>query len=215
MQIDTIIFDLDGTLIDSAESIISSINVAFRNVGVEQKIPMNPSLIGPPLEKIMRSLVKDADAKAVPDLIDFFKKYYDEVGYKETIAYEGVLSALTELNNYGLKMYIATNKRRQITNKILDGLGWMSLFADVFSLDYFNPPMQDKESMLRSVNTILPARSAKRVYVGDRSEDADAARMNHLFFFWAKWGYGHLNDPIEYGSVLNRPDELKSILLYS
>jgi phosphoglycolate phosphatase len=213
MQVDTVIFDLDGTLIDSSSSIISSIKAAFADVGVEQNTPITASLIGPPLTEIMQALVMKSDVNALPDLIGAFKRHYDEFGYKETIVYEGVLNAIIELKQNGLNTYIATNKRMHATKKIINHLGWNALFKDVFSLDYFNPPISNKTSMLRIINSLLPGKSANRVYIGDRAEDAEAARNNNIRFLWAKWGYGLMSESIECCTILTSPDELKSILL--
>lgn len=213
MEVDTVIFDLDGTLIDSSSSIISSIKAAFADVGVEQNAPITASLIGPPLTEIMQALVMKSDISALPDLIEAFKRHYDEIGYKETIVYEGVLDAIIELKRSGLNIYIATNKRMHAARKIINHLRWNALFKNVFSLDYFNPPMPNKTSMLRMINSLLPGESANRVYIGDRAEDAEAARNNNIYFLWAKWGYGLMSESIECCTILSSPDELKSILL--
>jgi phosphoglycolate phosphatase len=213
MKVDTVIFDLDGTLIDSSASIISSIKAAFVAVGVEQIKPITASSIGPPLPEIMQQLVMESDAGALPDLIKAFKRHYDEIGYKDTIVYEGVLEALLELRRNGLNTYIATNKRLHATKKIINHLGWGAYFKDTFSLDYFNPPISNKTSMLKIINSLLPGKSANRVYIGDRAEDAEAARQNNIAFLWATWGYGLMSDSTDCCAMLKSPVDLKSILL--
>jgi phosphoglycolate phosphatase len=213
MQVDTVIFDLDGTLIDSALSIKSSLKAAFADIGIEQKKPITTSLIGPPLMEIMLALVVESDIKAVPYLIESFKHYYDDIGYKETIAYEGVFETLINLNRNGLSLYIATNKRILPTKKIIHHLGWEELFVNVFSLDYFSPSLKNKTTMLRVINSMLPGKSVSRVYVGDRAEDAEASRKNDICFLWAKWGYSLISESIEGCKTLEKPDELIPILL--
>ncbi len=215
MKLDTIIFDLDGTLIDSAASIISSVEAAFKDTGIEQRIPITAKLIGPPLEEIMRTLVTDSDIKAIPRLLEAFKCHYDEIGFKETIVYEGIIETLLEFKQNGINLYIATNKRKLAANKILHHLGWTNLFMNLFTLDSFAPPLPNKNSMLKIISSTLPGKIENRIYIGDRQEDADAAKVNNLYFLWAKWGYGGLDKSIDDYAALNKPDDLKKILIYT
>lgn len=191
MRIQTVIFDLDGTLIDSAESILSSIKVAFDETGIEPIKPLTHDLIGPPLKDIILNLLNETKHDKLPQLIEAFKHYYDVLGYKETQAYEAVIEMLDELQRMKLNLYIATNKRMLPTLKILDFLSWKERFEGVYTLDRFEPILQSKMEMLKRLCKDFPCAAGRAVYVGDRAEDAIAAEGAGLPFFWAGWGYDH------------------------
>ena len=73
MRIKTVIFDLDGTLIDSARSILNSIKAAFDEVGIEPMKPLTHDLIGPPLKDLFITLLNEARYEKLPTLIEAFK----------------------------------------------------------------------------------------------------------------------------------------------
>lgn len=185
-----IVFDLDGTLVDSAPSIIASIIAAFDEVGIELTRPLTSEIIGPPLSVAMASLLTEASLDKLPRLTAAFMRYYDEYGYLETKIYEGVPEMLNELREMGYSLFIATNKRILPTRKIVDYIGWTELFDGLYSLDYFNPVLQNKMAMLERVIDVLPETFIRRIYVGDRAEDGVAANKNGFRFFGASWGYG-------------------------
>ena len=189
MRIQTVIFDLDGTLIDSARSILNSIQAAFDEVGIEPMKPLTHELIGPPLKDLFITLLNEARYEKLPRLIEAFKHYYDALGYKETQAYEAVTEMLDELIRMEVNLYIATNKRILPTLKILDHLSWKDRFEGVYALDCFEPVLQSKTAMLQRLCNNFLYSSGDAVYVGDRADDANAAEGAGLPFFWAGWGY--------------------------
>ena len=184
-----IIFDLDGTLIDSAPSILASMQVAFTQAGIEPARPFTYDLIGPPLAVAMASMLTNDTLGELSVLMESYKRHYDELGYRETAFYIGVPDMLRELRQMGLRLYIATNKRILPTRKIIEYFGWTALFDGLYSLDQFTPTLQNKEAMLQRLGQELPGMLEGAIYVGDRAEDADAAMANNLRFIWASWGY--------------------------
>lgn len=190
MPIHTVLLDLDGTLIDSAPSILKSIEVAFERVGIEPVKPLAQDLIGPPLKDIITKLVSEVNKEKIHQLIEAFKKHYDSSGYKETRAYDAVTEMLDELSINGLRLYIATNKRLMPTLKIVDHLRWTSKFEKIYTLDYFEPVLPNKMVMLKQLCKDISNATSGTVYTGDRLEDADAASKAEIPFFLATWGYG-------------------------
>ena len=185
----SIIFDFDGTLIDSAPSILHCLELAFHKTGIPIVGTFNRSIIGPPLLITLEKLSGETDIKILNNLANSFKFYYDNTGYMKTTIYNGVPKLLSELNEKGCLLYLATNKRSVVTNKILNYLGWQHYFIETYSLDSFNPPLVCKKDLLNRVILEQRLNLYETIYVGDRLEDQEAALENKIDFKLANWGY--------------------------
>lgn len=194
-----IIFDLDGTLVDSAPAILTSFRQAFAAAGRQPVMPIDDSIIGPPLAETLTHLSGSQDPALLATLAEGFKASYDTTGLLATQAFPGVDAALVELQRRGHTLHIATNKRIHPTRLILKLMDWQDLFAAVYALDIFEPRLPHKAAMIGRLlqDQAIPADQA--IYVGDREEDGLAAQANHLPFLAATWGYGSL-----------RPEELQA-----
>jgi phosphoglycolate phosphatase len=212
MKIHTVIFDLDGTLIDSAPSILSSIRSSFDQIGFKPIKELTQGLIGPPLKDIFLDLLDESKKEQCKQLIEGFKHYYDISGYKDTRVYEGVVEMLNELLKEGLDLYIATNKRLAPTLKIIEYLEWERKFKGVYALDYFRPILHNKMEMLNCLHKSLPLTTNGAVYIGDRLEDADAAEEAGISFMLAGWGYEPDNTIPRDFPRISRPSELLKYL---
>lgn len=208
--IKTIIFDLDGTLIDSSKSILAGFAGAFAAEKLTPTQELRPEIIGPPLKETLALLAGRRDDALIERLAGHFKAHYDNVGYRETTVFAGVPEMLAGLAAQNLPLHIATNKRLLPTQRILDHLGWTRYFSTVRALDAWNPPAGNKSAMLTrqlKEEALLPATT---IYVGDREEDFFAARNNHLRFALAAWGYGGAPE-IDDCVPLKTPAELVSL----
>lgn len=203
-----ILFDLDGTLIDSSKSILSSLEKVFEASKIKANQPFSPNLIGPPLEAVVRSLLDPQDKKMTESLIEAFKQEYDNNGYLLTQVYEGVPCMLKNLTKSGISLCIATNKRINPTRKILNFLGWDSYFEQVFTLDYFVPTLKNKSELLSKL--MLELDSEICFYVGDREDDWVSAKNANIPFLFASWGYS-LTSSIVVNKIQN-PQELELIM---
>jgi phosphoglycolate phosphatase len=183
----TIIFDLDGTLIDSAQSILVSMQRAFESCGLVPVLPLEASLIGPPLRETLQRLSPESDSAQIEQLAQSFIDSYDEQGCLEVHPFPGIDEMLRDLKQRGFALHIVTNKRAYPTQKILTHLCWNELFGCVYSIDSFPGPAWNKSQLLRRLLIEEGLRSDDCVYVGDREEDAVAASENGLAFIWADW----------------------------
>ena len=188
-----VLFDLDGTLIDSAPAILASYRDAFATAGREAVVPIDASIVGPPLLETLQMLAGTTDAAVIEPLAAGFKASYDSTGYRQTAAYEGVGEMLQRLVDAGCTLSIATNKRLLPTRLILEHLGWAGHFAAVYALDLFEPRLPHKAAMIARLMQDRGIACEHAVYVGDRSEDGESADANGLPFLAATWGYGSLS----------------------
>lgn len=194
MQSRSIIFDLDGTLIDSQDSILNAIRITLNELGVEAQVPVAKELIGPPLIKTLAKITAIKDSLVLNAIANKFKQHYDSVGCIEALAYSGIQYLLESLRSLDYVLYIATNKRSIPTNKILDHLSWASLFAVVYSIDMnSDKPFNSKGEMIAGLLSNEYIDPKRALYIGDRDEDYWAAKENGLRCILVDWGYGEKN----------------------
>ncbi len=194
-KITTVIFDLDGTLIESAPSILIGLDNAIRKSGLLPVLPLEPWLIGPPLKDTLRKLVGDQSNADLDLLVSNFKAYYDAEGFKKSTIYPGIQELLNQLIQSNIALYLATNKRLKPTLGIVDYFGWTLLFDGVYTIDkYEDAPFSNKASM---IDTLIKMESIERescIYIGDRIEDHEASLANGIEAILVKWGYGNFEN---------------------
>jgi phosphoglycolate phosphatase len=214
MEFKHIIFDLDGTLIDSAPSIISALKNTLAKYGVNAENKINKNIIGPSLEVIFKELTGKADKELTSSMIETFKMEYDTCGYKETRPYPGITDVIENMIKNKKLLYIATNKRMHPTMLILDRLGWMEKIEKIYTLDCVQPTFQNKIIMLRQIKKEIMEKPNQMItYIGDKNDDGIAADINSIPFHKVMWGYGE-SDKIEENSgwvKINKVEELLRI----
>lgn len=187
-QTTDVIFDLDGTLVDSAPGILCSLTAAFETLGMLPTTPISAMVIGPPLKDMLRSVSGRSDDKTIDAVAAAFVGHYDMDGYRNTRAFQGVEAMLRELKVAGLRLHIATNKRLRPTQLILAHLGWSNLFDAIYATDLCDPPFPNKSEMLRILLRTEGIDRSHAIYIGDRFDDLIAAKANVLPFIAAIWG---------------------------
>lgn len=187
---EAVIFDLDGTLIDSAPGILGCFDRILHDAGMKPLLPLNEKLIGPPLRNTLITLTGIDSAAELDNLTDRFRNVYDTEGYKATRVYDGIEEMLAALHSGGIPMSIATNKRRTPTLKILEYLEWERYFPTVGTLDTPGVPHTEKSALIGSLLKEIGADAATTLYMGDTQADGEAARANCMPFVFAGWGYG-------------------------
>jgi phosphoglycolate phosphatase len=203
MSPQAILFDFDGTLIDSARSILAGFELALTREGLQPVVPLAPSLIGPPLPKTLATLAGTEDPAVIMKLTAAYREAYDGGGYRQTEVYPGVTSMLEGLAEHRISLHIVTNKRIVPTRLILDHLGWTRWFKGIYALDALEPAAPHKRALVHEVMQRESLASPQTWMVGDSAEDRSAAEGNGLRFFSATWGYGAAGP-----DGLRTPDEL-------
>ena len=187
----SVIFDFDGTLIDSSPSILECFERVLEEANLQPVVTLDNSLIGPPLRQTLKKLTGLPNGDALEQLAAHFQRNYDMEDYRATRVYPGVEELLSKFVSHKIPMAIATNKRLKPTLKILDHLGWGKYFQIAATLDTPCPPHKDKASLIRSVLADIGGESSKSFYLGDKWEDGEAAMANGMPFIAAGWGYGN------------------------
>jgi phosphoglycolate phosphatase len=196
-----ILFDLDGTLIDSADSILTGLSTVLAEAGISPRLPLERSLIGPPLRGTLARLAGDQDPARIAALAGRFTQWYDAGGFRGSTVYPGIDHLLPELCSRGHTLHIVTNKRLAPTRLILDWLGWHSYFDRIDTQDRVpEQPLASKDAVIGRLLFDAGITAANGVYVGDRLDDHLAAERNGLPCLMVAWGYGG-QDPLPVGTV--------------
>jgi phosphoglycolate phosphatase len=131
----TLIFDFDGTIVDSSLDVLASLDFALRSVGLVPTRALDSTLIGPPLTIMIREAVNNVSDRDLNRAVTAFRQHYDASEYSCTVLYPGIAELLKAAGEIGARAFIATNKPRQATVAILERLGVVSAFSDILCLD--------------------------------------------------------------------------------
>lgn len=193
-----LIFDLDGTLIDSSRDLVISTNAMLRHVGrpeIDGKT-VN-SYVGDGAPKLVRrALGGNPSEEEFDAAYAFFIRYYREHSLENTDFYPGIREALDELRRAENVLAILTNKPVKISRDILAGLDAADYFFRVYGGDSFPSKKPDPvgiEALLREANV---AREST-VMIGDSNVDISTARNAGVRAVGVSWGFKpeSLNDP--------------------
>jgi phosphoglycolate phosphatase len=185
-----VLFDFDGTLIDSSAAILDTLATVLAEKGLNPQHPLARDLIGPPLRATLEKLTGSADAALLEELAQVFRVRYDAIGVAVTQAYAGSDALVRRLKAAGLVLHLATNKRERPTLLLLERFGWLGLFDSIFCLDSRQPPFPNKGQMLTTLLTEKQIDAKQAVYIGDTNHDEAAAAQAGLPFLGVGWGYG-------------------------
>jgi phosphoglycolate phosphatase len=182
-----IIFDLDGTLVDSQKDIFLSFKEAL-NSKFGLIIDNISFKIGPPLEDIVSSYFKDISPEDLKSFISEFRLIYRNCGFNNTFCYEGIANLLTVLKRVQKKMFIATNKPGYLTTEIVSKLN-IDYFDEIITIDSIDGLLLSKKEMISLLieNNKLDTRFT--VMIGDSFTDISSAKYNSIYSIGVGYGY--------------------------
>lgn len=187
---DLLIFDLDGTLIDSKQDIVNGVNAARAHMGLPPlDTPTIASYVGngaPVL--IRRAMGPEASDPDTAEALRFFVDFYQRNPLVNTKLYPGVREALDDLHHAGKHLAILTNKPEKISNIIVDGLNLRDHFFRVYGGDSFPEKKPDPVGILALMREsgVGPGGT---VMVGDSGVDIRTARNAGVIACGVTWGF--------------------------
>lgn len=182
-----ILFDLDGTLSDSAPGILGSLRHAFDVNGLPRLDPQTErALLGPPFYESLPPLIGEA---ALPDVIAAYRDDYGRSGMYRTSVYPGVRAVLEGLRASGVRMAVATSKPEAYAVPIVEYLGLTEFFETVGG-DELDGSLRTKALVIGKVLARLGQPDpVDTLMVGDRVHDVDGARAHGIATVAVGWGY--------------------------
>jgi phosphoglycolate phosphatase len=185
-----VIFDLDGTLIDSIEDLAISVNATRRHMGLEalDQSTINSYVGEGAAVLIRRALEPDASDEEVQRALKFFLRYYRDHAMEHTKLYPGVREGIEELHARGKSLAVLTNKPVRISNDIIGALGLGEKFFKVYGGNSFEQKKPDPigvTALMGEANT--PA--TKTILVGDSFVDIRTARNAGVKACGVSWGF--------------------------
>jgi len=189
----TIVFDLDGTLVDTAPDLISALNHILQREGLAP-VPLASArkMIGHGARKLIeRGLEaegRQASAEDISRLTTDFIDFYAENIAVESRPFDGLEAALDELAGRGCQFAVCTNKLEWLSKRLLDQLGLSSRFAAICGADTFGVAKPDP-AILRQTIARAGGDIGTAIMVGDAGTDVGAARRAGVPVIGCTFGY--------------------------
>ena len=212
LKVKALVFDLDGTLIDSKMDLVNSVNATLRELKREA-LPTDvvASYVGSGAPTLLRrSLGGNPSEDDLKRALAFFLVHYEEHKLDETRLYPGVKETLEELKS--LPMSVLTNKPVKISVRILEGLGIAQYFRCVYGGNSFDTKKPDPEGANRILSELGIAASDAAM-VGDSEVDVQTARNAGMAAVCVNFGFGtHDRDSHPADIYINRFEELAKLV---
>jgi phosphoglycolate phosphatase len=184
-----VLFDLDGTLIDSELGILAGVRHSLASVGAEAPDDsILRSWIGPPL-RVSFGAVLDGDSERVEAAVAAYSQRFREIGWSEHTVYDGIGDMIVALVEAGHRLAVVTSKTRVHAEPILAHLP----FGHLFERLYAPPPAtahSEKAEMIAAALADFGQSAEDTIMVGDRLFDIEGAVANGVRGVGVLWGFG-------------------------
>jgi phosphoglycolate phosphatase len=183
-----VLFDLDGTLSDSAAGILAALRYAFDVNGLAHLEPgTERALLGPPFYESLPPLIGE---QMVAPVVAAYRSHYAAGGMYDTTVYAGIPDVLRAAREQGIRLAVATSKPEHYAAPIVERLG-LAEFFDTVGGDELDGSLRTKALVIGKVLHRLDEPDPDDVVmVGDREHDVAGARVHGIGCLGAGWGYG-------------------------
>ena len=196
-----ILFDLDGTLIDSSEGITKSTQYALAHYGIiENDLSKFYKFIGPPLVSSFKKYYDFPEEQAV-EAVAVYRERYNKIGLFECSLYPGVRECIEKLKAQGYLIGMASSKPEVSCRRILEHFGILELFDDVVGAT-FDGRIDTKEEVLNEVmRRWSDVPKDEMCLIGDTMFDVEGANQVGIRTVAVNFGFGNVQEMVEAGAV--------------
>jgi len=219
------LFDLDGTLSESAPGIVKCVQYALHKVGIEEPdLTRLEAFVGPPLNVEFKEMY-DLDPETIEKAVDYFRERYAVDGIFDCNVYDGIPEMLKKCRESGMTLAVASNKPEPYVRQILEHFGIVQEFEVICGSrmeDERASAGNDAKAIIvkRALQGLLPqeeqsGRKELCAMVGDRRYDIEGALANGVAAVGVTFGYGTEQELLEAGAdrIAHTPEQLAEILL--
>lgn len=214
MPVDTVIFDLDGTLLYTIEDLAASTNYALKKHGMpERSLEEITAFVGNGVAKLMeRAVAEGTTPEQTEQLLAEFKEHYSVHSLDHTRPYDGITDMLTGLKQRGYKLAVVSNKLESATRNLCE-----QFFPGLMDAVVGDNPQMAKKPEADMVNAVLYKLNSSRataVYVGDSEVDIATAANAGMRLIMVEWGFRKRADMEKLGAqcFIHKADEIYSVL---
>lgn len=217
MKKSLVVFDLDGTLLNTIDDLGHAANYALEKNGLPtHPIESYPRMVGNGVVRLLeRTLPPGCDPRVVEEsLLSDFKEYYNGHNTVYTTPYPGIIDLLGELAEAGVSMAVASNKYQAATEKIISHyfpkIPWVAVEGQREGI-----PVKPDPSVVFCILASAKVSKAETIYVGDSGVDMETARRACVDSVGVTWGFRSRQELIDYnaGRIVDAADEILSLIL--
>ena len=216
MNIKAVLFDLDGTLVNSIDDLADSVNHALTEYGFStHETEKFKYFIGDGMAKLIERVLpedkKDADLQK--SVLDTFMNRYRSHFADKTVAYEGIAELIKALSEQNLKLAVISNKAQdmavEVTLKVLSDLKF-----DIICGKREGYPTKPDPTLTLEIIDELGVKPENCVFVGDSGMDMAVAKNAHTLSIGVLWGFRTESELLENGAdyIVNHPSKIKEII---
>ena len=208
----TILFDLDGTLTDSAPGIINSVQYALKKYGIEADDEDLRAFIGPPLVHSFQERFGFDHEKAL-EAVGFYREYFTAGGMFENSVYPGMEELLAKLKQDGKSLVVATSKPELFSRQIIEHFH-LTPYFDFIGGAAMDESRATKTEVLSYVLETLGIDRSRAVMIGDRRNDIEAAALLGTDSIGVLYGYGSREELEQAGATkfAETPEDIYRII---
>ena len=212
---ETIIFDLDGTLLDTLDDLWAAVNAALKKYSLPLRTKEEVrSFVGNGIVKLMERSAGKVEKEVFDGVLAEFKRYYGEHCEDNTKPYEGIMPLLEELKKRGIKTAVVSNKADFAVKKLAEGYFQGLLQEAVGENEEGGIRKKPAPDSLLAVMQRLGAGTRSTVYVGDSEVDIQTAQNAGVECISVTWGFKDREFLVENGAtvLIDEPKELLEVL---
>lgn len=212
LKIDSIFFDVDGTLVDSTADIANAINYALGELKLAQ-LPKDviASYIGTGTSDLARKCLGEGNQNHLDSAVKLFSDYYSKHAFDQARLYPHVVETLEHFRNK--KKYIITNRFKKFAKATLRGAEILKYFEDIFGGDD-ESCLKPMACALDPVISRLGIDKAKSLIVGDMAIDIMTGNNARIKTCWVSYGLGKREDviPLKPNYIIDDMERLETII---
>jgi phosphoglycolate phosphatase len=208
-----VLLDLDGTLSDSRPGIVACFGYTLQQLGHDPSAAGDLTwAVGPPIAVSLQRMIARFGDDRVEQALTIYREHYSSVAIYDCAVYPGVVAMLENLRNAGHTMCIATSKRRDFAERVIDFLGLRAYLRNVYGA-VPGGGLDRKQDLLANILEVEHLTAASCVMVGDRLHDIEAAKANTIRSIGALWGYGGRDELEQAGAdaIAAAPEEVATL----